>query len=172
MFAFRGSAGTVQWLRSSSQVAASVGLMDLYQKLLMMHPTWVIKDGNIPKHQNDKISESHFYIFSLAMIELLPVPKLLIHDLSMSSFTAVIKAGKKKQHPKTLKICAFYFSKGHSRQSLHDWFQDSTSKQCSVCASLYESTFVLLFCRVFIGIPKHKLSIWVLNTLTIFLAWK
>lgn len=45
----------------------------------------------------------------------------------------------KKQHPKTLNICAFYFSRGHSRQSLHDWFQDSTSKQCSVSASLYES---------------------------------
>lgn len=66
----------------------------------MMHPTGVIKDGNIPKHQNDKISESHFYIFSLAMIELLPVPKLLIHDLSMSSFIAVIKAGKKNNIPK------------------------------------------------------------------------
>ena len=138
MFAFRGSAGTVQWLRSSSQVAASVGLMDLYQKLLMMHPTWVIKDGNIPKHQNDKISESHFYIFSLAMIELLPVPKLLIHDLSMSSFIAAIKAGKKKTTSQSIKDLCLLFFEG-AFQAILTWLISRFDLQTmlGLCKSLW-----------------------------------
>ena len=184
MFAFRGSARTVQWLCSSSQVAASFGLC---------FPTAAATNGPLPncwcihherKTQQSKMAMHHpkalkivrvmftcFFIGYDSTISWLLILKLnmkmwviLQQTNFLTPFSTALRGGW-TQH-KQLELPLFLseylpFSKVH----YIDFKIRPPNNASFVQVFMNQNLFCrfTLFVFLIIWLPKHKLSIWVLN---------